>query len=90
MVFQNYRKEYFVKFCRNGIIIINNYLYLGRAAELTQEELKKLDKRIQAIRDPFGSGLQIFRKLLWDAAEDCETSGSKVLQSYIDWKFSKK
>lgn len=57
---------------------------------LTQEGLKKLDKKIQAIQNPFGNGLQILRKLLRDFADKNETTGPKILQSYIDWKFSKK
>ena len=57
---------------------------------MTQEELKKLDKKIQAIQSPFGNGLQVFRKLLWDMADKYETTGPKILQAYIDWKLSKK
>lgn len=56
---------------------------------MTQEELKKLDKKIQTIQNPFGSGLQVLKKLLWDIADKTGTTGPRILQSYIDWKLSK-
>ena len=53
---------------------------------MTQEEIKKLEKRINAIRDPLGKGFPSLRKILQEMALTKSTTELNVLQEYMNWK----
>lgn len=55
---------------------------------MTQEEIKKLDKQINAVQNPFGNGYASLRKILKMEALQKDTTMSCVLQEYLDWKSS--
>ncbi len=53
---------------------------------MTQEEIKKLEKRINAIQDPLGNGFPSLRKILQEIALTKNTTELSILQEYMDWK----
>lgn len=56
---------------------------------MTIDDLKKLDRQIRLIPDPFGRGFQILRRTLTEVAEKSETSLSELVEQYIAWKWRK-
>lgn len=53
---------------------------------MTQDEIKKLDRRIQQVKDPFGTGFPSFYRLLDDMALKKGESRDEILRQLIDWK----
>lgn len=53
---------------------------------MTQEEIKKLEKRINTIQDPLGNGFPSLRKILQEIALTKNTTELSILQEYMDWK----
>ncbi|TQI66468.1 hypothetical protein [Clostridium sp. KNHs216] len=57
---------------------------------MTQEEIKKLDKKMRAISDPFGKGFPSFQRIVWEMAVKKDITEEAVLREYLIWKRSKK
>jgi len=57
---------------------------------MTQEEIKKLEKKINSIQDPLGCGFPSLNRMLNEIAIKKGTTGMKILREYSDWKRSKK
>ena len=55
---------------------------------MTQDELKKLEKKINAIQDPLGKGFPSLRRVLQETAFTKSATELSVLQEYMDWKSS--
>jgi len=53
---------------------------------VTQEEIKKMDRRIQQVKDPFGTGFPSFYRLLDDMAQKKGESREEILRQLIVWK----
>ncbi|MDU7336606.1 MULTISPECIES: hypothetical protein [Clostridium] len=53
---------------------------------MTQDEIKKMDRRIQQVKDPFGTGFPSFYRLLDDMALKKGESRDEILRQLIDWK----
>lgn len=53
---------------------------------MTQEEIKKMDRRIQQVKDPFGTGFPSFSRLLDDMAQKKGESREEILRQLIVWK----
>ena len=56
---------------------------------MTETDLKKLDKQIRQIQDPFGKGFQALRKILKTEAEQQQASVTEIVQRYVAWKWRK-
>lgn len=56
---------------------------------LTENEIKKIDKRISEINNPFGDGLPIIKKIIEETAEKYHTSSHNILRQYMGWKWNK-
>lgn len=61
----------------------------GEMVPLTIEELKKLDKRIVEIQDPFGTGLPALRKVFEENAERYGVAVTDLMRQYMGWKWSR-
>lgn len=55
---------------------------------MTQDEIKKLDKKINTIQDPFGKGFPSLRKTFVEMATKKNTTDMQILREYSDWKSS--
>ncbi len=55
---------------------------------MTQDEIKKLDKKINTIQDPFGKGFPSLRKTFVEMATKNNTTDMQILREYSDWKSS--
>lgn len=53
---------------------------------MTANELKKLDKKISAINQPFGSGFLFLQKIFQEAACRSGSAPQEVLLEYLHWK----
>ncbi|MCI1965054.1 MAG: hypothetical protein LKJ17_02800 [Oscillospiraceae bacterium] len=53
---------------------------------MTADDLKRLDKRIRQIQDPFGTGFQLQRKLWLDCAKTNGITICEVRRQYDSWK----
>ena len=65
------------------------YIYheLFKGEELmTQEEIKRLEKKISTIQDPLGKGFPSFRRVLQEMAFTKNAAELNILQEYMDWK----
>lgn len=56
---------------------------------MTEADLKKLDKQIRQICDPFGEGFQVLKKILKTTADQQRASTTEIVQRYIAWKWRK-
>lgn len=56
---------------------------------MTQDDLKKLDKRLRQVSDPFGTGFPTVRKIFMEAAEKNGTAAEDLVRQYIMWKWLK-
>ncbi len=56
---------------------------------MTLEEVKKLDKKVNAIKEPFGRGFPSFRKVFEEMALKQNETKLQILQEYLTWKQSK-
>ena len=57
---------------------------------MTQEEIKKMDRRIQQVKDPLGTGFPSFYRLLDDMAQKKGESREEILRQLIVWKSKKR
>jgi hypothetical protein len=57
---------------------------------MTQEEIKKLEKKINTIQDPLGMGFPSLRKILQELALEKSTTELNILQEYMNWKSSRR
>lgn len=57
---------------------------------MTSEEIKKIDKKINTIVEPFGKGFPSFQRILWETAVKKDCTEIDVLREYMIWKKSKK
>jgi hypothetical protein len=55
---------------------------------MTQDELKRIGKKINLIQDPLGKGFPFFRRILQDMATIEGTTELTILQEYMNWKSS--
>ncbi|WP_164918904.1 MULTISPECIES: hypothetical protein [Acutalibacteraceae] len=53
------------------------------------EEIKKLDKRILEIQNPFGNGFPALRKVFEETAEKNQCPVADVVRRYLIWKWRK-
>ena len=56
---------------------------------MTQEDLKKLDKKLRQVQDPFGLGFPAVRKIFEEAAERNGGAVEDLVRQYIHWKWRK-
>lgn len=56
---------------------------------MTINDLKKLDRQIRLIPDPFGRGFQTLKKTASEAAERYGFSETKLAEQYFAWKWRK-
>lgn len=56
---------------------------------MTIDDLKKLDKRIRQIQDPFGAGLPSLRRITEECARDQGIAMSDAVRQYAAWKLKK-
>lgn len=56
---------------------------------MTQDDLKKLDKKMRQIQDPFGTGFQMLIRLLRDRAKDDGITVCEVGRQYTAWKMKR-
>ena len=72
------------KIDEKSIIIETNIL--GGNNKMTQEEIKKLDRRIRSIEDPFGTGFLVLYKTVQAMAEFKGKSMGDIVRQYTSWK----
>jgi hypothetical protein len=53
---------------------------------MTQDEIKKMDKKIRVVQDPFGMGFQSFYKIISEFAQMKGKPKEEILRQYIVWK----
>ncbi len=56
---------------------------------MTQEEIKKLDKKINTIKEPFSTGFPTLRKVFTEMAEKKAINEFDILREYCDWKYKR-
>ncbi|MGX8711618.1 MAG: hypothetical protein ACQGTM_15405 [bacterium] len=56
---------------------------------MNTEDLKRYDKRVKQIADPFGSGFPKLRKLMVEWAKDNNLSTHDLMEQYMAWKWKK-
>lgn len=56
---------------------------------MTIEDLKKLDKRLRQIQDPFNTGYPTLWKVIEETAEKNGLPASGIFGQYIAWKMKK-
>lgn len=53
---------------------------------MTQDEIKKFDKRVRNIQDPFGTGFPILMQIAKETAENKGLQMFDVVREHITWK----
>lgn len=53
---------------------------------MTQDELKKLDKKVRQVQDPFGMGFPSMRKLFEETSAQKKVTRDDLIKYYIAWK----
>lgn len=53
---------------------------------MTQEEIKRFDRRVRSIQDPFGTGFLILYKTFQEMSDFKGKPMSEVLRQYMIWK----
>lgn len=56
---------------------------------MTIDDLKKLDKQIRQIADPFGAGLPSLCKVFGDWSKENGAAVSDLVREYSAWKLKK-
>lgn len=56
---------------------------------MTIEDLKKIDKRIRQIQDPFGTGFPTLRSIGEEWSKESGLPVYELVQQYIAWKWKK-
>ena len=59
------------------------------ASDMTQEEIKRLDKKINTIADPFDRGFPSLLRAFGDLAIKMDVNNLEAIRVYIIWKKSK-
>nr|WP_319487452.1 hypothetical protein [uncultured Caproiciproducens sp.] len=54
---------------------------------MTQEEIKKMDRRIRLIQDPFGMGFPKLYKTFQEMSEFKGKSLIEIIRQYFVWKY---
>lgn len=57
---------------------------------MTEEELKKLDRRMRVIEYPFGINYTILQKVFVETAKQLNISVADTIRQYAGWKYSRK
>nr|WP_319488742.1 hypothetical protein [uncultured Caproiciproducens sp.] len=57
---------------------------------MTQEEMKKIDKKINVIQEPFGKGFPSLQRVFLETAMKKDSTEEIILHEYLVWKKSKK
>lgn len=57
---------------------------------MTQDEIKKFDRRIRLIQDPFGTGFLSFYAVLREMAEAKGKPQEQIIRQYFIWKLKSK
>lgn len=55
---------------------------------MTQDELKRIEKKINSVQDPLGRGFPSLRRILQETAALKSTTEFTILQEYMYWKSS--
>ena len=72
------------KIVENAIFIYRN---IKKAVfDMTQEEIKKLDKKIRLVQDPFGTGFRTVYKIYQEASTSVGIPLSDMIRQYVAWK----
>lgn len=53
---------------------------------MTQEEMKKFDRKIRAVQDPFGTGFLTLHRLSCETAASKGLSIGEIIRQYVAWK----
>lgn len=53
---------------------------------MTQNETKKMDKRIRSINDPFGRGFPSVKRIILEMAYRKEVNEMSIWRELLDWK----
>jgi len=53
---------------------------------MTQEDLKKFDKKLRTIKDPLGTGLMQLRKIIHEAVDQYGLPESELMQIHSLWR----
>jgi hypothetical protein len=56
---------------------------------MTIDDLKKLDRKIRLIPDPFGRGFQTLKRTAIEAAKIYGLTEVKLAEEYMAWKWRK-
>lgn len=56
---------------------------------MTINDLKKLDRQIRLIPDPFGRGFQTLKRTMIETSEKYGFTELKLAEQYIAWKWRK-
>jgi hypothetical protein len=56
---------------------------------MTIDDLKKLDRQVRLIPDPFGRGFQTLKMTLNETAEKNGASAALLADQYMAWKWRK-
>ncbi len=56
---------------------------------MTQEEIKKFDKKVLNVQDPFGTGFLLLYRLFRYMAVKKECSEYDVMRQYLMWKLKR-
>ena len=57
---------------------------------MTQDEIKKFDRRIRLIQDPFGTGFLSLYAILREMAEAKGKTQEQIIRQYFIWKLKSK
>ena len=55
---------------------------------MTPEEMKKFDKKIRTVQDPFGTGYVLLRRMFLDESMKRGVPEFDLIQLYFSWKTS--
>lgn len=53
---------------------------------MTQDEIKKFDKKVRSIQDPLGTGFPILLQIAKETAENKGMQVLDVVREHISWK----
>lgn len=57
--------------------------------DVTGFDMKRLDRRLREVGDPFGTGFPIVKKIISETAERHNTTRTDLVQKYLAWKWRK-
>jgi hypothetical protein len=53
---------------------------------MTQEEIKKFDKKVRSVKDPLGTGFLLLYTVFQEMAEYTGKPQEEILRQYFIWK----